>query len=208
MYYNTCKQEHTYKANTREKERNAIMFMFPIGMEFNPTGEQLIEAYLLPWAKGEKLEWEGIVEKQMYGENSPCEPWKVFSDIESAFHSKTEEKGAIRYTIHAFTKLIRPSNSKRVSRRAGKGTWDGQTGPKKIQNSDTGCIIGQSKMLTFNHSGKADVGVGHWILHEYSLSEESVKKSGRANAADLVVCKITKVVKKKDKSDHNTNQVF
>ncbi|KAG6397934.1 hypothetical protein SASPL_139384 [Salvia splendens] len=104
---------------------------FPIGIEFKPSGEQLIEESLLPWAKGEKLEWEGIVEKQMYGENFPCEPWKVFSDIESSYHSKMEEKGAIKYTIHAFTTLLRASNSKRVSRRAGKGTWGGQTGSRR-----------------------------------------------------------------------------
>ncbi|KAG6395664.1 hypothetical protein SASPL_141787 [Salvia splendens] len=146
--------------------------MFPIGFGFKP-----IEGYLLPW--------ECVVEKQMYGENFPCEPWKVFRDIESSYHSKTEEKGAIKYTIYAFTTLLRASNSKRVSRRAENGTWGGQTGPKKIENSETGCVIGQSTML-----------VGHWTMHEYCLSDEYVKVSGRSNAADLVVCKITKTVKK------------
>ncbi|KAL1538085.1 hypothetical protein AAHA92_26868 [Salvia divinorum] len=112
--------------------------MFPLGIEFKPTGEHLIVGYLLPWVMGWKLQWDGIVEKQMYGENSPCEPWKVFSDVESGYHSKIEEKGAIKYTIYAFTTLLRASNSKRASRRAGKGTWGGQTGPKKIENSQTG----------------------------------------------------------------------
>ncbi|XP_047962156.1 uncharacterized protein LOC125206991 [Salvia hispanica] len=173
------------------------------GFELNPTGEKLISDYLIPWVTGQNPIWNGVVEKAIYGDSSP---WEIFSDIESRWHSKMEEKGAIKYTVFAFTKLARAQNSKRFCRRAGRGTWDGQTGPKKIKNSDTGCIIGHSKMLVYGQSGEADVGVGHWIMHQYSLSEESVKKSGRANAADLVVCKITKVVKKKDKSDHNTNQ--
>ncbi|KAG6408356.1 hypothetical protein SASPL_131361 [Salvia splendens] len=106
--------------------------------------------------------------------------------------------------IHAFTTLLRASNSKRVSRRAGKGTWGGQTGPKKIQNSKTGCIIGQSKMLAYEHSGEADVG--HWTMHEYCLSKEYVKESGISNAADLVVCKITKTIKKKPQPLADANQ--
>ncbi|XP_042023894.1 uncharacterized protein LOC121771176 isoform X2 [Salvia splendens] len=172
------------------------------GFQLNPTPEKLIKGYLIPWVTGQNPIWNGVVEKAIYGDSFP---WEIFSDIESLYHSKMEEKGAIKYTIFAFTTLVRARNSKRVSRKAGKGTWDGQTGPMKIEDSNTGFIIGQSKMLTFGNSGKADVG--HWIMHEYSLSKELVKKSGRANAADLVVCKITKTVKK-DKSDHNTNQGF
>ncbi|KAG6397932.1 hypothetical protein SASPL_139382 [Salvia splendens] len=58
----------------------------------------------------------------------------------------------------------------------------------------------------FSDIESCEADVRHWTMHEYSLSGESVKKSGRANAANLVVCKITKTVKKKDKSVHNTNQ--
>ncbi|XP_041993663.1 uncharacterized protein LOC121744255 [Salvia splendens] len=173
------------------------------GFELNPTPEKLIKGYLIPWVTGQNPTWNGVVEKAIYGDSFP---WEIFSDIESLYHSKMEEKGAIKYTIFAFTTLVRARNSKRVSRKAGEGTWHGQTGPMKIEDSNTGFIIGQSKMFTFGNSGKADVG--HWIMHEYSLSKELVMKSGRVNAADLVVCKITKTVQKKDKSLHKTNQVF
>ncbi|KAG6395663.1 hypothetical protein SASPL_141786 [Salvia splendens] len=173
------------------------------GFALNPTPEKLIKGYLIPWVTGQNPTWNGVVEKDIYGDSSP---WEIFSDIESLYHSKMEEKGAIKYTIFAFTTLVRARNSKRVSRKAGKGTWDGQTGPMKIEDSNTGFIIGQSKMFTFGNSGEADVG--HWIMHEYSLSKELVMKSGRANAANLVVCKITKTVEKKGESLHNTNQGF
>ncbi|KAG6424836.1 hypothetical protein SASPL_115256 [Salvia splendens] len=140
------------------------------GFELNPTGEKLINGYLIPWVMGQNPIWKGVIEKAIYGDSSP---WEIFSNIESRWHSKMEEKGAIKYTIFVFTTLLKAQNSKRVCRRAGRGT---------------------------------QARVGHWTMHEYSLSEESVKMSGRANAANLVVCKITKTVKKKDKSVHNTNQ--
>ncbi|KAL1538084.1 hypothetical protein AAHA92_26867 [Salvia divinorum] len=176
-----------------------------MGFEFNPTAEKLIKGYLIPWVTGHAPLWNGLVEKPIYGDNFP---WEIFSDIESCWHSKIEEKCAVKYTIFAFTSLQRVANSKRVCRRAGRGsgTWGGQTGPKKIQDPDTGHTIGHSKMLAFEHSGVADVG--HWTMHEYSLSDDLVRLSGRSNAADLVVCKITKTVKKKKKCIQHTNQGF
>ncbi|KAL1566561.1 hypothetical protein AAHA92_02161 [Salvia divinorum] len=172
--------------------------MFPLGFEFNPSGEDLIKGYLWPWVTQNKPAWDGVVAKELYG---PSEPWEVFGDLESKWHSKMEEKGAIKYTIYAYTSLSRVSNSKRVSRRAGSGTWGGQTGPKKIQDSQNGQIIGQSKMLAFEHPGSTEADLGHWTMHEYSLSDELIKSSGQSNAADFVVCKITKTVKKKNNSD-------
>ncbi|KAG6419508.1 hypothetical protein SASPL_121730 [Salvia splendens] len=128
------------------------------------------------------------------------DPWVVFFDVESRWHSRLEDKGSIKYTIYAFTFLSRVSNSKRVSRRAGTGTWGGQTGLKMIQDSKSGQIIGQSKMLAFEHRA-SDADFGHWTMNEYSLSDDLIRSSGLANAADVVVCKITKTVKKKKKNN-------
>ncbi|KAG6415865.1 hypothetical protein SASPL_123284 [Salvia splendens] len=114
--------------------------MFPIGIGFKP-----MEGYLLPWEKGQKIQWEGVVEKQMYGENFP---WKVFRDIE------TEVKGAIKYTIYAFTTLLRASTSKRVSRRAENGTWGGQTGPKKIENRLSHRPIDDARVSALRRGGR------------------------------------------------------
>ncbi|KAL1560673.1 hypothetical protein AAHA92_10860 [Salvia divinorum] len=83
-----------------------------------------------------------------------------------------------------------------VSRRAGTGTWGGQTGPKKIKDSNNSQIIGHSKMFTFEHS-ISEEDLGHWTMHEYSLIDELVRKSGRSNVVDLMMSKITKTVKKK-----------
>ncbi|KAG6397598.1 hypothetical protein SASPL_143767 [Salvia splendens] len=58
-----------------------------------------------------------------------------FDNVELRWHSRMKEKGDVKYTIYAFTFLSRVSNSNRVSRRAGNGTWGGQTAPKMIQDS-------------------------------------------------------------------------
>ncbi|XP_047943155.1 NAC domain-containing protein 78-like [Salvia hispanica] len=167
------------------------------GFEFNPSGEDLINFYLYPCVK-QQVPWNGIPVKEIYGPSS--DPWVVFYDVESRWHSRLEEKGAIKYTIYAFTFLSRVSKSKRVSRKAGTGTWHGQTGPEMIQDSKNGQIIGQSKMLAFKHPG-SDADFGHWTLHEYSLGDNLIRSSGVPNAADLVVCRITKTVKKKNNNN-------
>ncbi|XP_047940915.1 NAC domain-containing protein 78-like [Salvia hispanica] len=167
---------------------------------FNPSGEDLINGYLYPWVKQEELPWNDIPVKEIYGPSS--DPWVVFYDVESRWHSRSEEKGAIKYTIYAFSFISRVSNSKRVSRRAGTGTWAGQTGPEIIQDSKNGQIIGQSKILAFEHPGSV-ADFGHWSMHEYSLSDDLIKSTGVPNAADVVVCKITKTVKKKKKKKNN-----
>ena len=97
---------------------------------------------------------------------------------EVALALEVEEKGAIKYTIYAFTLLSRVSNSKRVSRKAGTRTWGGQTGPKIIQDSKNGQIIGQSKMLAFEHPGSV-AHFGHCTMHEYSLSDDLIISSGK-----------------------------
>ncbi|XP_057811231.1 NAC domain-containing protein JA2-like [Salvia miltiorrhiza] len=158
----------------------------PIGFRFIPTDEELIGGFLWPRLMGMELPWNGIVEKDIYGDNA--EPWKVFSDVVDGWQTK-KEGSAIKSSIYAFTTLKNVPNSKRISRRAGGGTWGGQTGPKKIIRSDTGEIIGHSKMFSFERDDKAaPEDFGHWIMHEYSLS-------GRANGGDLVVCKITNCIK-------------
>ena len=86
--------------------------MLSDGYEFSPSGEDLIIGYLYPWVKQEKLSWTGIPVKEIYGPSS--DPWVVFYDVESRWHLRLEEKGAIKYTIYAFIFLSRASISKRV----------------------------------------------------------------------------------------------
>ncbi|KAG6424837.1 hypothetical protein SASPL_115257 [Salvia splendens] len=144
---------------------------------------------------GQKILWEGVVEKQMYGENFPCEPWNVFSDIESSYHSKIEEKAAIKYTIYAFTTLLRPfSNSKRVSRRAGNGTWRGQAGPRRSKTPKPAASSANRGCSRISTLVRRTSGTGRCTSIASAMN--MLKVSGRSNAADLVVCKITKTVKK------------
>ncbi|KAG6415853.1 hypothetical protein SASPL_123272 [Salvia splendens] len=79
------------------------------GFELNPTGEKLINGYLFPWVTGQNPTWNGIVEKAIYGDSFP---WEIFSDIESLYHSKMEEKGAIKYYNHLTTPLTSTTTMK------------------------------------------------------------------------------------------------
>ncbi|KAL2552818.1 NAC domain-containing protein [Forsythia ovata] len=173
-------------------------FIMPPGYRFEPTDEELIRFYLSEKALGQPLPRSSIVEKELYGDNA--NQWDVFSDIdpwkmETKF-DKNETK-SIKKTIFVLTKLSKIS-PKRISRKAGCGLWDGQTGAITINNSQ-GIIICSKKMLTFRTKGDSNVTKihGHWIMHEYSLDGVSLI-NGLKFINDYVICKITRSWKGKD----------
>ncbi|XP_059631857.1 NAC domain-containing protein 41-like [Cornus florida] len=88
---------------------------------------------------------------------------------------------------------------KRIIRRAGCGTWDGQTGIKNIYNKEKE-LIGFNKMLSFEVDVKKDefliMPKGHWTMHEYSLGGVSLNGL-EEGTRDYVICKI-----KRDDSKH------
>ncbi|KAL2548950.1 NAC transcription factor 25-like [Forsythia ovata] len=110
-------------------------FIMPLGYRFEPTDEELIRFYLSEKAFGQPLPRSFIMEKELYGDNA--NPWDVFSDTDPW---KTETKfdenetKSIKNTIFVFTKLSKIS-PKRISRKAGCGLWDGQTGAITINDS-------------------------------------------------------------------------
>ncbi|KAH6773357.1 hypothetical protein C2S51_011761, partial [Perilla frutescens var. frutescens] len=154
-----------------------LFYNIPMSFRFDPTDEELIREYLVPKVMGFPLPWNGIVEKELYGDNAS--PWNVFNDIDSdnsfsLYCNTKRESGKTKKTVYVFTKVTKaaPNSKKRIARRAGCGTWNGQTGSKDIIDSTTGDIIGGTKMFSFQYS-KEDVGdFGHWIMHEYSLTAQ------------------------------------
>ncbi|KAH6821449.1 hypothetical protein C2S53_006280 [Perilla frutescens var. hirtella] len=124
----------------------------------------------------------------------------------TAFWNTNRDSNGTKKTIYVLTKVTKKtSKSKRVARRAGCGTWSGQTGPKIIKNSTTGDIVGYTKMLSFINSAEGDakkLDLGHWIMHEYFLDGAALMEIGQRNN-DLCLCKITKCV-----NDRIRNQQF
>ncbi|CAA2959899.1 NAC transcription factor 25-like [Olea europaea var. sylvestris] len=167
---------------------------FPPGYRFQPTDQELIIFYLEKKAKNLPLPWNcSIVERDLYGEHAT--PWNVFSDNDPwdiSITSERDRKKSTKMTLYVFTKLLK-FGKKRTERRAGCGTWDGQTGAKIIENWN-GEIIGSSKMLSFEAKIDSDVikkNHGHWIMHEYSLDGVSLNER---TCKDYVICKITKIL--------------
>ncbi|KAL2509197.1 NAC domain-containing protein [Forsythia ovata] len=177
--------------------------MMPLGYRFEPTDEELIHCYLEKKVKGLPLPWNvSIVERDLYGENA--NPWNVLSDNDpwdnySITWDRDRMKSTVKKKLYVFTNLSKISK-KRTERRAGCGTWNGQTSGKSIKNSN-GEIIGSGKMLSFEvkvDSDEIKKIYAHWLMHEYSLAGVSLEEH---TSKDYVICKITKILKlpKKDR---------
>ncbi|KAL0383293.1 UNVERIFIED_CONTAM: protein CUP-SHAPED COTYLEDON 1 [Sesamum calycinum] len=171
--------------------------IIPPGFHFAPTDQELITFYLSRMAMGLQLPWNPILEKTMYGENA--NPWDVFADVQwdtSVVTREDKESKNVKRVIYVFTKLSKVCGKTRIARTAGSGTWDGQTGARKIYNK-SGQVIGQMKMFTFisKTPGDSRKEHDHWIMHEYSLA--GVSLNCELKYKDYVICRITRSSKEK-----------
>ncbi|KAL3631728.1 hypothetical protein CASFOL_024712 [Castilleja foliolosa] len=139
-----------------------------------------------------------IIERNIYGETA--DPWCVFRDVDDSHWDISEGKGKnkqVKSTIHVITKVTKIKS--RISRRAGCGSWSGQTSGKKILNG-SGQLIGSKKL--FNFEKRLDETVeddGHdWIMSEYSLAG-TYMSNYRVKHDDYVICRITRKSKLKEK---------
>ncbi|GER53772.1 NAC domain containing protein 52 [Striga asiatica] len=165
----------------------------PSGHHFQPSDEELIKFYLLPWSKGLPLPIKDlIVERDVYGETAdprvilanPDDPgWELVRD---------EDFKKVKRVMYVLTKLTKIKT--RFSRRAGRGTWSGQTPPREIYDDDvdSGCgvMIGCMRMFSFEEEGSRALQ-DHWTMHEYSLALDSVIEEELIKHKDHVLCKIT-----------------
>ncbi|KAK6114786.1 hypothetical protein DH2020_007055 [Rehmannia glutinosa] len=163
--------------------------MIPPGYRFRPTDQQLINHYLLRKAIGLPIPWS-ILEKDLYGERA--NPWDVFSDVNDSAWEIVKD---VNRVIYVFTKLSKVNAEKtRIARRAGCGTWDGQTTRKNIYNESKE-LIGFMKMFSFKvtKEGGSEDRDDHWIMHEYSLA--GVCLQYELKYKEYVICKITRTCK-------------
>ncbi|XP_020548159.1 NAC transcription factor 29-like [Sesamum indicum] len=171
--------------------------IIPPGFHFKPTDQELVSFYLARKAMDLQLPWNPILEKTIYGENA--DPWDVFADVQwdtSVVTREDKESKNVKRVIYVFTKLTKVNGKTRISRTAGSGTWDGQTGARNIYNKSRQ-VIGQMKMFSFTAKTPGDVRKqhDHWIMHEYSLAGVSLKCELKYK--DYVICKITRSSKEK-----------
>ncbi|KAK3022330.1 hypothetical protein RJ639_047035 [Escallonia herrerae] len=155
-----------------------------VGLRFMPTQEELISYYLRGKVIGKvELPPEHLVETDdLYGDNStPWEvlpyyyPWDTCATID-----KSGKKLITKHTLYVFTRLKKVGKS-RILRKAGNGTWDGQSKGEEVKNSE-GEVIGLKKMLVFElkteESSLELQSKGHWIMHEYALAGVSLEGLG------------------------------
>ncbi|CAA0831786.1 Unknown protein [Striga hermonthica] len=166
----------------------------PSGHHFLPSDEELIKFYLLPWSKGLPLPIKDlIVERDVYGETA--DPRVVFGNPDDPgwYVAGDEDFKKGKRVMYVLTKLFKIKT--RCSRRAGGGTWSGQTTPREIYDDENGNrVIGHMRMFSFEVDGrqakKEGAKAGHWIMHEYSLALDSLTDD-EVKHKDHVLCKIS-----------------
>jgi hypothetical protein len=97
--------------------------------------------------------------------------------------------------LYFFTQLKKVSdNGSNVARKAGSGTWKGETSGVKVYDSkDTQKILGSWKR--FHYEPTQPNQNGSWIMIEYKLDDSLIPKS--CTDRDLVLCRIGKDRKRK-----------
>ncbi|CAI9100107.1 OLC1v1037037C1 [Oldenlandia corymbosa var. corymbosa] len=164
-----------------------------VGFRFRPTQQELL--WLLERkACGEAISkyTSTVLEKELYGPEASKEPWNVFSDVPDQMWELYDEcagkNSHARRVVYVVTKLSQMSE-KKISRSAGRGTWNGETTNKPVMDlQGGGKIIGYHKQLTYTVKSEAACQ-GSWYMHEYSLSEQ-VLKGPEIQSADYVICHV------------------
>ncbi|KAL1365776.1 hypothetical protein AAHE18_03G312800 [Arachis hypogaea] len=142
--------------------------------KFKPTDEELIQDFLLNKINGRPLPNNGtILEGELFGtEKNPWEIWK--ENVENSYDGKD---------LYFFTTLKRKfsTNSLRMVRTIGLGSWEGEDIGKEIMANKTNQRIGMRKRYRFEKSGTSHDG--GWILHQYSI-DSSLLPNPSNNAND------------------------
>ncbi|XP_015161828.1 NAC domain-containing protein 53-like [Solanum tuberosum] len=152
-----------------------------LGFRFHPSYKELIN-HLKDSCSMEFSTSPCIKLKDVFGD---LEPWQIIDG----------EK-----TCYFLTRLKKFNNSnKRFSRTVGSGTWSGQTSGIPIRDkSNRNIIIGYERSLRYKSGIEKDQSE-KWLLKEYFLPDEYIKKS--KNKDIFAICRI----KEKTKNDEENN---
>ncbi|EOA40115.1 hypothetical protein CARUB_v10008817mg [Capsella rubella] len=158
------------------------------GFRFHPTDEELVVYYLKRKIRRKKLRVEAIGETDVYKFDPEELP-------EKALH-KTRDRQWF------FFSLRDRKHGSRSSRATDRGYWKA-TGKDRVIKCDSR-PVGEKKTLVF-HRGRAPNGERtNWVMHEYTMHEEELKRCGGGDVKDAYV--LYKIYKKSGSGPKNGEQ--
>lgn len=145
------------------------------GFRFHPTDEELVWYYLKRKVCGKLFRFDTISEIDIY----KSEPWDLPGQ------SKLKSRDLEWYFFSVLDKKY--GNGSRTNRATDRGYW--KTTGKDREVRHRARTVGMKKTLVY-HSGRAPRGERtNWVMHEYRLMDEELKKTGVAQDA-FVLCRI------------------
>ncbi|KAL4394350.1 hypothetical protein AHAS_Ahas02G0143200 [Arachis hypogaea] len=130
--------------------------------KFKPTDEELIQNFLRNKINGRPLPNNGTILKK---------------NVENSYDGKD---------LYFFTTLKRKfsTNSLRMVRTIGLGSWEGEDIEKEIMANKTNQRIGMRKRYRFEKSGTSHDG--GWILHQYTIDSSLLPNP--SNLSIIILC--------------------
>ncbi|OEL23906.1 hypothetical protein BAE44_0015076 [Dichanthelium oligosanthes] len=136
----------------------------PPGVRFDPTGEELVEFYLLPRALGRPPAVPGIIIEDDAATTSAHHPWKLLTR-----HRRTDDDEA--YFFHRIASSDDAKGGARQDRSCGsRWTWVGQKRcPDEVLPLNGGKQVSWRKCALNLQEGSGKSGSTGWVMNEYTV---------------------------------------
>ncbi|KAG5377395.1 hypothetical protein IGI04_041991 [Brassica rapa subsp. trilocularis] len=145
------------------------------GFRFHPTDEELVRYYLKRKVCNKPFNFDAISVTDIY----KSEPWDLPDK------SKLKSRDLEWYFFSMLDKKY--SNGSKTNRATEKGYWKTTGKDREIRNGSR--AVGMKKTLVY-HKGRAPRGERtNWVMHEYRLTDEELKRAGAPLDA-FVLCRI------------------
>ncbi|XP_010423582.1 PREDICTED: NAC domain-containing protein 78 isoform X1 [Camelina sativa] len=156
--------------------RDSVTTSLAPGFRFHPTDEELVRYYLKRKVCNKPFKFDAISVTDIY----KSEPWDLPDK------SKLKSRDLEWYFFSMLDKKY--SNGSKTNRATEKGYWKTTGKDREIRNGSR--VVGMKKTLVY-HKGRAPRGERtNWVMHEYRLSDEDLKKAGVPQKEAYVLCRI------------------